>query len=212
MPRSRIESASSRNVSAGKSLRGCNAHGRIPFNGTCRTRSPGAPPGVGAGGDASAGVVGAGGVAGAGLEMTGVPPNSAPRPRPKAGLAMRAECRRAGALSILVPRPARWDGRTRKRINVTAEQRLQQLNDYVHLNPVRSKVIGQASERVDRSDGIAGGAGALRGREARKCGGEGGTDCGGGIEKVAVDGADSGNCSVPQCRRKKCRFPPELQS
>ena len=35
------------------------------------------------------------------------------------------------------------DGRTRKRINVTAEQRLQQLNDYVHLNPVRAKLLGK---------------------------------------------------------------------
>src|SRR5437870_5528945 len=51
------------------------------------------------------------------------------------------------------------------------------------------------SERVDRSDGIAGGAGALRGRETRKCGGEGGRDCGGGIKKVAVDRADSGTAA-----------------
>src|SRR6185436_5139654 len=100
MPRSWIESASSRNVSAGKSLRGCNGHGRTQFNGTWRTWSPGDAPGVGAVGVVSAGVVGATGAAGAGLEMTGVPPNSAPRPRPKAGFAMRAECRRAGELSI----------------------------------------------------------------------------------------------------------------
>ena len=56
----------------------------------------------GYGGAAPAGVVGTSVGASAGLEMTGVPPNSAPRPRPKAGFAMRAECRRAGELSISV--------------------------------------------------------------------------------------------------------------
>src|SRR6266487_4706109 len=60
------------------------------------------------------------------------------------------------------------------------------------------------SERVDRSDGIAGGAGALRGREARKCGGEGGTDCGGGIEKAAVDGADSGTAAQGRHEEGRC--------
>ncbi len=30
----------------------------------------------------------------------GLPPNNAPRPRPKAGFAIRPECRRAGELSI----------------------------------------------------------------------------------------------------------------
>jgi hypothetical protein len=37
--------------------------------------------------------------AGAGGVKTGLPPNNAPRPRPKAGFAMRAGCRRAGKLS-----------------------------------------------------------------------------------------------------------------
>ncbi len=36
----------------------------------------------------------------AGLEMTGVPPNSAPKPRPKAGFDMWAEWRSTAGLSI----------------------------------------------------------------------------------------------------------------
>ena len=51
----------------------------------------------------------------AGWVKTGLPPNNAPRPRPKAGLAMRAECRRAGELSmsgrvVLPRRPERTYG------------------------------------------------------------------------------------------------------
>jgi uncharacterized protein YbjT (DUF2867 family) len=38
---------------------------------------------------------------GAGGDVSGgLPPSNAPRPRPNAGFAMRAECRRAGKLSI----------------------------------------------------------------------------------------------------------------
>ena len=97
MPCSRMESASSRRDSGGKifaRLEGARAdlgHGHtadlIARHGRARGRD-----GVRHGGwrnDVGGGV--GSGVTGAGLEMTGVPPNSAPRPRPKAGFDMRAE-------------------------------------------------------------------------------------------------------------------------
>ena len=51
--------------------------------------------------DAASGTVFEIGAGTGGLAM-GLSPNNAPRPRPKAGFAMRPECRRAGELSILL--------------------------------------------------------------------------------------------------------------
>ena len=97
MPCSRMESASSRSASAEKSLRGCSGHGRMRSSGTRCTRSR-----VSGAGDRTTGCETGAAGAGAGWVRTGLPPNNAPRPRPKAGFAMRAECRRAGELSMQV--------------------------------------------------------------------------------------------------------------
>ena len=104
MPCSRMESASSRSASAEKSLRGWSGQGRIRSSGTrwtcSRVSGAGAGTGVGAG-DGAPG-------AGAGWVRTGLPPSNAPRPRPKAGFAMRAECQiksNASSLMSKVPNP-----------------------------------------------------------------------------------------------------------
>ena len=92
-PCSLMESASSRKASREKAFRGWNGQGWMRANGTRRTCSLEV--------EATAVVVvvfeaGAGG----GVFAKGLPPKSAPRPLPKAGFAMRPECRRAGELSI----------------------------------------------------------------------------------------------------------------
>jgi hypothetical protein len=75
-------------------LRGCSEHGRIRSSGTRCTRSCRSDAGYRTTG-CETGAPGAG----VGWVRTRLPPNNAPRPRPKAGFAMRAECRRAGELS-----------------------------------------------------------------------------------------------------------------
>src|ERR1017187_6185251 len=92
MPCSRMESASSCNASAANSLRGCKAEGRMRFNATRWTRSRLSGAVAAATGGGMMGVE-------AGCVSGGLPLINAPRPRPNAGFAMRAECRRAGKLS-----------------------------------------------------------------------------------------------------------------
>src|SRR5439155_13408915 len=76
-----------------KSLRGCKGHGRIRSSGTRWTCSRVSGAGLASGVKVATGT-GDGGLA------IGLPPNNAPRPRPKAGLAMPPDCRSAMRLSI----------------------------------------------------------------------------------------------------------------
>src|SRR5688500_4342380 len=97
-----MESASSLMESSVKSLRGWNGHGTMRVTGMRCTCSPVGLAGAGAG------------AAVAGAEVEGIeigalptePPMSAPKPRPKAGLAMGEEWRTGWVLSIL---GMRWD-------------------------------------------------------------------------------------------------------
>src|ERR1035441_6584968 len=64
-----------------------------------RRSAPRCPRSRGSAAEAASGTVVEMGAEPGGLAM-GLSPNNAPRPRPKAGFAMRPECRRAGELSI----------------------------------------------------------------------------------------------------------------
>lgn len=99
MPWDFIESASSCSDSGEKSLRGWKAHGWIWETGTWRMTSRAATADAEVAAAESAGAVGTGGGGGVDLLMTGVPPNKAPSPRPKAGFAIRAGCLSGRGLS-----------------------------------------------------------------------------------------------------------------
>ena len=78
-----------------KSLRGCSGQGRMRSSGTRSTRPRGSAAAVAAG----AGMAAVTGDSGGAMPTAGAPPSRAPKPRPKAGLAMRPECRREARMS-----------------------------------------------------------------------------------------------------------------
>src|SRR5258705_4123706 len=99
MPCSFIESLNSRNASAENSFRGWNGHGWMRSKAIRCTRSLVSAAGAEDGAETGAEFVAKGGVGGLAI---GLPPKSAPKPLPRAGFAMRSECRTGERLSISV--------------------------------------------------------------------------------------------------------------
>lgn len=97
MPCSRMESASSCRASRAKSLRGWNGQGRTRVSGTRWTRSR--ESGAGTGSVAGLATAARFAATGDAVAAGGLPANSAPRPRPRAGLDIRKECEAAAGLS-----------------------------------------------------------------------------------------------------------------
>ena len=73
---------------------------------------------------------------------------------------------------------------------MTAEQRLQQLNDYVHLNPVRAKLLGKR-DRIASINSFRWVGPEYYGEKRRESAEAKAERIVGGIKKDAVDGADS---------------------